>query len=446
MPRQIVSPGYIADNISVVRDKNGFYQTKDMYADLALPSYVHGYSIAIQYMHDWFKSKFDKDFFIGGIYIDGKHVLDDYSRLNEYSMKNITKGQNPRARIVPTVDFDWDREGLDLYTAPPEIYLKRSGFQQAFFKDYDRNLFLGYVSRGMRMNFNFKVRVNTRAEQVDTFNKMELRFRNGATQSEYLSMDYHVPKYIILDIADKAGFDIDNGEVVNTLEFLRYLNTHSELTFLFKLRAINMQSEYFIRQNDVYTHIAVRDKLQPDDGERDGKLDFNFNIEMSAILDMPVPHYYAYYSAKQIETNVAVREQADAIPVYSINIYDIPKVDEHGWNQAALTDYQAEKGDTYIDFSPIFSGDNPLTRAINHEFASGVSPSRFVNIKVYRDEDIAKLVRCKINWENNRIEFESPEDLGILHIAIYYDREYVNELESTRFHMKENRLGKKENK
>ena len=56
----------------------------------------------------------------------------------------------------------------------------------------------------IKMDFGFKVRVNTRAEQVDTFNKMELRFRNGATQSEYLSMDYHVPKYIILDIANKA--------------------------------------------------------------------------------------------------------------------------------------------------------------------------------------------------------------------------------------------------
>ena len=100
-------------------DKYGIERIKKLNGNLALPSYVHGYSLAIQYMYEWFKSKFDKDFFRGGIYIDGKNVLDDYNRLNEYSMRNIVKGQNPRARMAPTVQYDYDREGLDLYQAPP---------------------------------------------------------------------------------------------------------------------------------------------------------------------------------------------------------------------------------------------------------------------------------------------------------------------------------------
>lgn len=442
MPRKIVTPEEVYRGISLERDRWGTEELVDLHANLALPSYVHGYSLGIEYMHNWFKKGFDKDFFVGGIYIDGKHVLDDYSRLNEYSMKNIIKGQNPRARIAPRVEFDFDREGVDVYNAPPEIYLRRSKFQNAFFRDYDRGLFLGYVPRAMRMNFDFKVRVNSRSQQLDTYNKMELNFRNGSTQAELISADYHVPKYIILDIADKAGFDIDNGEVINTIGFLEYLNSHSDLTFLFKLRAINMKSEYFIRQNDIYTHIATRDKLQLDDGERDGKLDFNFHVEMSSTLTMPIPHYYAYYSSEVIREDVMVKETDKAVAVYSINVYEIPKVDEHGWMQGALTDYQAEKGDTYIDFTPIFKGDNPLSRAINHDYAKGVSPSRFINIKVFRDDDVAKRVNCTIDWNTRRINFESPEDVGVLHIVVYYDRAYVNELEATRLQMYNNRLSK----
>ena len=189
----------------------GIYNVKKLYGNLALPSYVHGYSLAIEYMYDWFKSKFPKDFFRGGIYIDGKNVLDDYKRLNEYAMKNIIKGQNPRARIAPTVEYDFDREGLDLYQAPPEIYLKRSNYQDAFFKDYERNMFLGFMPRALRMDFAFKVRVNSRSEQLDTFNRMELYFRNGSTQYSYISVDFHVPKYIILDIAKRAGFELCQG-------------------------------------------------------------------------------------------------------------------------------------------------------------------------------------------------------------------------------------------
>ena len=50
----------------------GIYNVKKLYGNLALPSYVHGYSLAIEYMYDWFKSKFPKDFFTVVYYGDYK--------------------------------------------------------------------------------------------------------------------------------------------------------------------------------------------------------------------------------------------------------------------------------------------------------------------------------------------------------------------------------------
>ena len=246
--------------IELRRDNGPGEVTKKLYGNLALPSYVHGYSLAIQYMYNWFKSKFPNEFFRGGIYIDGKNVLDDYKRLNDYAMKNIVKGQNPRARIAPVVQYDYDREGLDVYLGSPNVYLRRSKFQDSFFKDPERDLFLGFVPRGLRMDFGFKVRLNSRSEQLDTYNMMELYFRNGSTQSEYISVDFHVPKHIVHHIAEKAGFEIVNDQVVDVIDFINYLNRHSSLPFLFKMRSINQQPEYFIRVNNVYTHIAVRER------------------------------------------------------------------------------------------------------------------------------------------------------------------------------------------
>ena len=177
MPRTIVTPEEISKKVALPTSY-GFERVKKLYGNLALPSYVHGYSLAIEYMYNWFKSKFDKDFFRGGIYIDGKNVLDDYKRLNEYAMKNIVKGQNPRARMEPRVEFDYDREGLDLYQAPAEVYLRRSKYQDSFFKDYERDMFLGFMPRALKMNVNYKVRLNSRSQQLDTYNRMELYFRN----------------------------------------------------------------------------------------------------------------------------------------------------------------------------------------------------------------------------------------------------------------------------
>ena len=433
--RYVVSPD---DIIMVRKDRGPGEKIVKLYSNLALPSYVHGYSLAIQYMYNWFESKFEKGYFKGGIYVNGKHVLDDYKQFS----KNVIKGQNPRARIEPTIEYDYDREGVDMYSAPPELYLKKSNFQTSFFKDYDKNLFLGLTMRSLRMNFNFKVRVNTRSQQLDIYNRMELYFRVGATQQDSISVDFHIPKSIILNIADKAGFETKNGEIVKVIDFVNYFNAHSDLPLLFKMRAINQKPEFFIRVHGLYTHIAVKDKLQLDDGERDGKLDYNFHIEMNATLTIPIPHFYTFYSAEELLMPIELKEMADDnIAIYSICLCDIPKEDEHHWMQAAISQYATDDGEKYVDLSSIFTGDNKLSQAINHKLSKGISPSSFINVKVYRTYDVPKEVNIEMDWKTFRANFvDGPEPEEVLDIAVYYDRLYLNSIETELNNYNSNRI------
>jgi hypothetical protein len=64
MPRSIISPDRLCKEISVIKDRYRFDKVTNLYASLALPSYVHGYSLGIEYMYHWFKSKFPDDFSI----------------------------------------------------------------------------------------------------------------------------------------------------------------------------------------------------------------------------------------------------------------------------------------------------------------------------------------------------------------------------------------------
>ena len=66
-----------------------------LYKSLVCPSYVHGYSLAIEYMKKWFLSKFDKKYF-KFVHINGKHVLDDWKHFNNY---NIVR-EKPMLAIV----------------------------------------------------------------------------------------------------------------------------------------------------------------------------------------------------------------------------------------------------------------------------------------------------------------------------------------------------------
>jgi hypothetical protein len=151
---------------------------------------------------------------------------------------------------------------------------------------------------------------------------------------------------------------------------------------------------------------------------------------MNATLDIPVPYFYAFYSASDLTSEIEIKESNDVLAIYSINILDIPKVDEHGWAQAAITEYSVDKGDTEMDLSPIFTGDNILAKAISHDLTRGISPYHFINIKAYRDRDTSRLCTFKMDWEKKIAYFDEPEkDDDTLQIVIYYDRDYINNLD-----------------
>ena len=63
--------------------------------------------------------------------------------------------------------------------------------------------------RQMEMTFSYRIRVESRAQQLDLMNKMELWFRCGTTQSDHLSADIHIPYDIMLNIAKDAHFEIE---------------------------------------------------------------------------------------------------------------------------------------------------------------------------------------------------------------------------------------------
>ena len=167
---------------------------------------------------------------------------------------------------------------------------------------------------------------------------------------------------------------------------------------------------------------------------------------MNAVLTIPVPQFYAYYSGSDLTIQITPQEPSTGtVAIYSINIVDIPKTDENGWDQAALTEYATDEGETEMDLSSLFEGDNILSRTINHDLVNGVSPDHFINIKVFREEDIAKAVPIKMNWFTKKAIFKNgPIDEDILDIAIYYDREYINELNISMESLNNNRVSASE--
>ena len=412
-----------------------------LHEHISIPSEIHSYSLAVLYMRDWFLRQFDEDYF-KTVYVNGKHVFDDYRRFNK---KQLLKIEKPAVSILPTIDYSYDRERVDLMLGGRSVLTRRSRiFDDSIIRDYENNYFLGMDMKQLQMNFTYRIRVSSRAQQIDLYNFMKFAFRVGSTQHEFVSYDFHIPYEIMLNIARHAGFEIIEDEtkqkrkrVKDIVKFMQYLNSHSGLPILYKMRTINGNSEFFFRMPDMYTHVSVLDELSLDDGEREGQLDNNFHIEMNCTVKIPTPQYYYYYSSDKIAKKFESRKNLAGL--YEISNINPPDRNESGWEQYLITEYmEEEKHIDTIVFKDLLT-DAGLLSVLNSTIKMGLSPKLFMDIKFYNNRTERPV---KIDWETCSIIVDSDLPAEISVIAIYIDLQYVNEQLTVNEELMENSLSK----
>ena len=400
-----------------------------LHESIQIPSKVHVYSLGVEYMRDWFLSKFDENYF-KTVYINGKYIFDDYRRFNRTQLVKVEK---PALSITPTIEYDYNRDTVDLKLGGLDVLTRRSRFQQStIIQDYDHNFFLQMYMELVKINFVFRVRVGSRAKQLDLYNFMKFAFRVGSTQKSFVSYDFHLPYEMMLNMAEHNGFEIEYPpedkrdklypRIRNITGFLSYLNAHSMYPISYKLRTANGNCEFFMRIPDLCTHISNVDSLQLDDGEREGQLDNNFHIEMNCQLSIPAPQEYFFYSSEALENKFKL--QNDIAGLYRFRPLSPPDKDPNGWRQYISTEYQDD--DQYvetIELAELLEG-TELDRAMNATRESGISPAIFVNVILYNAQYEQ---RIKVDWENMIIHLEKPDlKSPYSQITLYVDLEYMN--------------------
>ena len=401
------------------------FDTISLHKNMSIPSEIHVYSLGIEYMRQWFLEKFEKDYF-KTVFVNGKHIMDDFRQFNR---QQIIKREKPALAIIPSVDYDYNRDTLDLQLGGREVLSKFTDyFDDSIIRDYDNNLFLGMNLKQVQMNFTFRIRVGSRAEQIDLYNFMKYAFRVGATQAKYVSYDFHIPYEIILNMAKHNNFEIVKSVdekkrpvVKDVTGFLKYLNKHSIAPVLYKMRTINGNPEYFIRMDNLYTHISNLDQLSLDDGEREGQLDNNFHIEMNCILKIPAPQYYYYYSRDDIERTFKAKKEFAGL--YEFKVMSPPEKNDNGWEEYVSTQWTDDsKHIDTICFKELLQN-NELNQVITHNIDTGLSPRIFMDIKLFNGY---KELPIKIDWENYEIVLNEDVEDEVSYISIYVDLEYVN--------------------
>lgn len=406
-------------------DDNTYFNDIGLKQNIAIPSVAHSYGLAVEYMRYWFLKEFDKDFF-KSVYVDGKHIFDDFRELNKTPLVK----EKPMLAIVPSINTEYDRDHIDLFEGGREVLTRRTTYHNTgFLQDYENNQFLGIRMKQLEMNFIYKIRVDTRLQQLDLLEYMRLAFRSGCTQGNYINMDIHVPYEIMLNIASDLGYEIVDDckgrkRIVNICSFLKYLNSHSHIPFLYKFRSATGNSEFFIRMKNAFLRIYNLDNIEKDDGEQIGMENNNYHLEMNVQLHFPAPAFYYYYTNKTLDTEYRDRNKLLRLYTFDVLNIDPPNVDENNWRQYITTDYLFDDDDENkeIEFKELLEDSN-LMKVITNCVNSGISPSAFMNIKVYNAH---KESFIKIDWENYKIVIISALVDNEVNITIYIDLDYFN--------------------
>lgn len=411
-------------------------------SSLILPSQYQSYAICTEFAKEWFLEKFANNFF-NSIFVEGKHSFDEFRKFSSIDEK--LKRINPILAIVPAIDVAHNRNWVDSTPEMPML-LRRSRFDGTFFNDVKacNSLHLQVIFQTILMNFTYKMRVNTRAEQLDLFNFIKIKHRAGYSETRELALDVHVPKEIIAQIACDNGFKVDSQlNVDKPLNLLKYLNAHSYIPFVYKLRYSNGNNEFFIKVPNCVAHIKS-ELPNIDEGERQNTITTNYTIEFNVEIEMTAPYAFTYFSqCEQKYLNITGKEvNVDCgISVLRAVKTDIPQYDEHIWKLLLTTEYLVEEEDIgteiSIDLNGLFAGTD-LEKIINHTKSIGINPSIFINIKLFNNG----LERCfTLDWKTLTCKITGPIDNITTVIALYCDVEYINntlaqlkDLESSRLH------------
>jgi hypothetical protein len=404
-------------------------------AALFQSSRIDGYSIAVQFMSEWFLKKFgglnkgDKTFF-KSINIDGH---DPFAEMRRWTIKDWVKRQRPSLAIVPTIELGYNRDYIDDDYTTLQAYINRFRDANTFFRDDKNNVMLGLVSRLNMMNITFRIRVTQQPMQFELYDYLLMQCRVGKTMTLYADVDFHVPGTMIRRLCGELNFkwDEEKDGPADPIPLLNYLNSHSSLTFLYKLRKVNRRLEFYVRVPELM--VNCRDiELDADTGERQGMTQTNYGLELKMTVRMPSPKYFIYFSYHEFE-DMVYTDPTDMVKVAEpLVLSKIPVQNKNGWDIILEGDFEEEQENAPIlismyDMFKAYDNDtctNDIIEVIDECRKERTSPEKFMEIKVFNG---GKEVDTYIDWDKMVLTSRGILENKISRVVVYIDMLFLND-------------------
>lgn len=384
------------------------------------------YALCIEYMKHWFLKKFETDFF-SWIHVDGSHVFGDIKKYSRKEIMSHNSDDKASLTIIPMIDDDYNRDRLDQNLFGIDQFINTTKIDKAFFQDPINKKYIMMKMDMMLMNFTYRIKVPSRAMQLDIQKYMKLAFRTNLSESQDVDLDYVLPYPMMLFMANDLGFKIKDDRICEPIKFLTYLNSRSYIPITYKRSNVNAREEYFVRVDHLPVRLLIKD-VTKDDGNRYGHIADDFSIEMQVEARFPSMQLYIYYTKEEF-TKITVGKEAyniDNTLMMSLHYYDDPPaINDKGWKLTINAQWEEDKsGLIQIDLNELFDGElSQISKYLTSKF---ISPSVFIDIQIYSGG--IKLDEVNIDWGDMKLVANNPTDKLVSTLAIYIDLDYLNSI------------------
>ena len=410
---------------------------------LFIPGRLDGISLLVDYMYNWFLSKFggEKGKFFNAINLDG---ADPFNSLKQWTLKEWVKRQRPKLSVIPHADIKYNMDNLDDGFNSIIGYINRTNNDNAcFFRDLDNNVFLDVKFRLNKVDMNYKMIVGQKGAQYDLYDRICMTCRVGKTLTTYANVDYLVPTSLIRRLAIDLHFEVDErGMPKDHVKFLEYMNSHSSFPFLYKLRAVTREWEFYVRLNDMMIHI--RDiKADIDEGNKQGMLRTDFMVEMNCEATMPSPRFYVYYTNGELHQMI-VNDNEEGKVIADLVTGKVPSKNQSQWPIFLDGTFQLDNPNEILKLSlyDMFKESTPGTSnemldTIEYCRIRRISPEIFMEIKVINE---GEEIDTYIDWNKMIMYSRSPLPSITCTVIVYVDLAFVHQASIERNDMYNSRI------
>lgn len=387
---------------------------------------ANSYSICTEFVRDWIRDKFAPDFF-SYEHVSEANVLKE-AQLEKRRILSHLDATKASLVITPIIEEDYNRDGADLAYGAEQM-LRKDPLQAAFWSDIENNRHISMETQLLSMQFETKITVHTRMQQLQLYEWMKLAFNVGMPETFYVDQDFLLPRTLMLCIAEDAGFGLNkDGDIDRPLEFLAYLNKWSMTPILYKIRPASRCPEFYVRMPQNIIRI-LRASLTKDDGTSFNHLHDMYNINFNFDVKIGAPRFYEYHAADRMYSYPKLATPnpiAETFYVSTHRVSQIPEMNERGWRLYVkdLDCLEEEDLDNpmIVEFRDYFEGE--LRELIDNHMARGISPSLFMDLRIYNAFDE---VKGTVDWDTMVFKSFNPTTSTINSIALYMDMNYVND-------------------